>query len=178
MNKKYVLIFLGTLFILMPASIIAKSDNTADIPIKERAPLRQPPGKCAIPREMPIGSVSMPEAIITSFSKDVCVGVIPENIDGYKVTGIADNAFSCCTGLTEITIPESVEIIGSSAFANCRNLSLAIINARTPPKLGLTAFPQNGLTIKVPRSDGHTILDEYRAAPVWRDFGDRIVEQD
>jgi hypothetical protein len=177
-SKKYVLVFLGTLFILMSASIIAKSDNPADIPIKGRSPQRQTPGKCAITREMPIHSASMPGAVITSFGKDVCVGVIPETIDGYKVTGIADNAFSSCTGLTQITIPESVEIIGSSAFANCRNLSLAIINARTPPRLGLTAFPQNGLTIKVPRSDGHKVLNEYRAAPVWKDFGDRIVEQD
>ncbi len=35
---------------------------------------------------------------------------------------IADGAFISCTGLTEITIPESMTIIGASAFAGCSNL--------------------------------------------------------
>jgi hypothetical protein len=177
-NKRYVRIFMGTLFILMSASLIAKSDNPADIPTKGRSPQRQFTESGAITREMTDRRVSMPGAIITSFGRDTTVGVIPESIDGYKVTGIADNAFSCCTGLTEITIPESMEAIGSSAFACCQNLSLIVINARTPPRLGLTPFHKNDLTIKVPNSDGHTVLNTYRAAPVWKDFAENIVEQD
>ena len=117
MHKKISRIFLGTLFILMSASSIAMTDHPADILKKGRSSQRQIPGNGAITREVTVQRISMPGAIITSFGKDVCVGIIPETVDGYRVTGIADNAFSYCTGLTEITIPESVETISSSAFA-------------------------------------------------------------
>lgn len=162
----------------MPVSAFTSSDTSADAPSKKSFPLRPFTANGATYPEKPSWCVSMPEAIITSCGKDVCVGVIPEAINGHRVTGIADNAFRGCTSLTEITIPESVETIGSSAFAGCRNLSLAVINARTPPRLGLAAFPKSNLTIKVPKSDGHAILNAYRAAAGWKDFAERIVEQD
>jgi len=38
-------------------------------------------------------------------------------------TGIADKAFSSCTGLTSITIPSTVTSIGSSAFSSCPGLT-------------------------------------------------------
>ena len=36
-----------------------------------------------------------------------------------KVTSIESGAFWTCTGLTSVTIPNSVTIIGSRAFCNC-----------------------------------------------------------
>ena len=41
-------------------------------------------------------------------------------IDGTKI--ICDEAFSGCSHISKIIIPDSVEIIGSWAFANCRSL--------------------------------------------------------
>ena len=49
-----------------------------------------------------------------------------------SVTTISDSAFSNCSGLTSITIPNSVTTIGNSAFSNCSGLtSITIPNSVT-----------------------------------------------
>ena len=48
---------------------------------------------------------------------------IPIEIDGKFVTSIGKEAFFNCTGLTEITIPDSVTSIGECAFSNCTSLT-------------------------------------------------------
>jgi hypothetical protein len=47
---------------------------------------------------------------------------IPATITGLPVTGIGDSAFSGCTNLTAIVIPDSVTNIGDAAFYGCTNL--------------------------------------------------------
>lgn len=49
--------------------------------------------------------------------------VIPEQIDGVTVRDIGDQAFSACSSLTQITIPDSVKNIGESAFFGCSSLT-------------------------------------------------------
>ena len=46
-----------------------------------------------------------------------------------SVTSIGSSAFSGCTGLTSITIPSSVTSIGNAAFANCASLTTLNFNA-------------------------------------------------
>ncbi len=53
--------------------------------------------------------------------------IIPEAVNGYKVTAIGKYAFSTCKAVTSITIPESVTIIGHGAFGSCSALSKVII---------------------------------------------------
>ena len=48
---------------------------------------------------------------------------IPDTIDGYPVTAIGQDAFSYCTALRTVTIPESVTSIGKYAFQGCTSLS-------------------------------------------------------
>ena len=48
---------------------------------------------------------------------------IPIEIDGKSVTSIENYAFSYCTSLTEITIPDSVTSIGEYAFRGCTGLT-------------------------------------------------------
>ena len=52
--------------------------------------------------------------------------VIPDTIDGYTVTTIGNEAFSWCTALTSIDIPDSVTTIGDEAFYSCD--ALATVN--------------------------------------------------
>ena len=86
----------------------------------------------------------------TAFS--CCTGltsiVIPNS-----VTSIGDEAFSCCTGLTSIVIPNSVTSIGDNAFSGCTGLtSIVIPNSVT--SIGIYAFSGcTGLTsIVIPNS--------------------------
>jgi hypothetical protein len=55
--------------------------------------------------------------------------IIPEYINGYKVTSIGNTVFKNCTELTSVTIPDSVINIGQFTFFGCTNLkSIAIPN--------------------------------------------------
>ena len=49
--------------------------------------------------------------------------VIPEVIDGVKITSIGSSAFYYCDSLTSIEIPDGVTSIGSSAFGWCTSLT-------------------------------------------------------
>lgn len=48
--------------------------------------------------------------------------IIPDKLDGIRITGIGDYAFLGKTNLKKITISDSVESIGINPFAQCKNL--------------------------------------------------------
>ncbi len=59
------------------------------------------------------------------------VSEIPEMSNGLVISEIGDSAFINCTGITEMTIPDTVKTIGQNAFYGCTGLS----TVRLPSKL-------------------------------------------
>ena len=55
--------------------------------------------------------------------------VIPETLDGYRVRTIDDYAFEKCVGLTAVTFPKGLVIIGTSAFSGCTGLTTVTVPA-------------------------------------------------
>ena len=72
--------------------------------------------------------------------------VIPAEIDDVKIISIGEKAFYKCSGLTSVTIPDSVISIGDYAFYNCSGLtSITITDGVT--SIGNWAFQKcSGLT--------------------------------
>ena len=69
-----------------------------------------------------------------------------------SVTSIGECVFSGCTGLTEITIPDSVKYIGEEAFKDCTNLkSITFLGSKTGIKEG--AFSNCDADIKFTTED-------------------------
>ena len=86
---------------------------------------------------------------------DVVIPSAVTDSDGvkHKVTGIGDEAFAYCYGLTSITIPEGVKSIGNEAFAYSNKLtSITIPDSVT--SIGMYAFYRcSGLTsITIPKN--------------------------
>ena len=65
-------------------------------------------------------------AEIVGATDDETVIEIPKKIDDYIVVKIQENAFVEHPSLMSITIPKTMRVIGSYAFASCKKLKKAI----------------------------------------------------
>ncbi|MBN2107933.1 MAG: DUF1566 domain-containing protein [Deltaproteobacteria bacterium] len=65
--------------------------------------------------------------------------VIPATIEGIPVVGIGEGAFAYCTGLTSVSIPNSVTSIGGGAFEYCTGLTAAYFFGNAPT-MGTSVF--------------------------------------
>ena len=79
-------------------------------------------GNIVIPESVNYHGKTYSVTTIGSYAFYGCSGLTTVTI-GNSVEYIGDNAFEDCTGLTSVTIPNSVTTIGDNAFQNCSNLA-------------------------------------------------------
>ncbi len=87
------------------------------------------------------------------------VVVIPSEIEGRAVTSIADNTFEYMDFIMEVTIPDSVESIGSCAFRRCENIE-KITMGKNVKEIGDSAFSGCESLIRTEIPDGVSVIED------------------
>ena len=126
--------------------------------------------KCEVVAQEDVPAEIMEAAILSADT--MVVLEIPDKVFykgvAYSVAGIGDKAFSTFTDLREVVIPETMEYIGSEAFANCPLVKVEV-KAIIPP-----AAQEDSFDAEVYASAELMIPDEsknaYRTAAVWKNF--------
>ncbi len=107
--------------------------------------------------------------IIEQFAFSNCTNlssiIIPNS-----VSIIEDRAFMGCSGITSITIPGSVTFIGWGAFLNCSGLTAMTVLADTPPTLDDYESPFSGVDMTIPCYVPCGSLEAYQSAAYWSQF--------
>ena len=103
------------------------------------------------------------KAVITKYTGPGGDVVIPKAIDGYNVTSIGDKAFYECSGLTGMTIPDSVTSIGDYSFYKCDHMTSVNIPG-SATSIGRYAFYGCGslTSVTVPASVTSIGADAFR----------------
>ena len=95
------------------------------------------------------------------YSGDIVIpSTVTYNDVTYSVTSIGSSAFSGCTELTSVTIPESVTSIGSYAFQDCSGLTSVTIGDGVET-IGHSAFNNCGALTSVTIPNSVTSIGDY-----------------
>ncbi len=127
----------------------------------------KPTGEVVIPDSYD----SKPVTIIGENAFYECSGLTSVTI-GNSVTSIERKAFYYCSGLTSITIGNSVTSIGDFAFEYCSSLTKINMLPTTPPIIQNNTLILTLQNIYVPAQCGET----YKTATNWNTYADKITE--
>ena len=87
-----------------------------------------------------------------------------------SVTRIGYEAFVGCSGLTSITIGSGIKNIGTWAFASCKNLETVTCLAEKVPSTYSNAFEDSYIEYATLRVPGQSVA-AYSSAEPWKNFG-------
>lgn len=101
---------------------------------------------------------------------------VPETFEGYPVTDLASGCFAECASLTCLTVPATVETIGSDVFRGCGRLTEVYLLGTSPsmltvPESGLFDGASPALTVYVPQD----AINAYRSNYSWMNYADLLV---
>lgn len=120
-------------------------------------------------------SFSFPDKV-TTLSEGVfqnCTELSALNLPS-QLSEVECYALAGCEALEHITLPATVSLIGTQAFAFCTNLKTVRTMSTTPPVCADDSFdglPSMDITLEVPASS----LNAYLEAPVWQQFQQIII---
>lgn len=91
-----------------------------------------------------------------------------------NLKSIESGAFKDCTNLRTVRLPNTLQSIGYSVFANCSNLTRLYMTATTPPTLPTNSYTFSGVDpnfdIIVPQGS----LNAYKTASGWSEYANII----
>ena len=122
-------------------------------------------------------------AVITATTQKSGDVAIPDVLNGYPVTGIANDVFKGCDDLASVTVPGSVTDIGNHAFIENRNLHKVVLPAWFRGVIDESSFRGNAEDFEVVYDDSISIYVNAKALNftetehcLW--YGDRDVSHD
>ena len=169
-NEQYTVISIGM------AAFAGSNIESIDIPASVEAI-----GPSAISDCFALKTVTLHEGLKTIYSQAFAGCIQLESIDiPAGVEEIRDGAFAVCPALKSVTIPESVTRIGEWVFYCCSSLAQITNYATTPQYIVASVFGGNDEYPAVDKTKCKLYVPEasveaYKAANVWKDFGDNII---
>lgn len=115
MNKKRILVFLGMLLVIFTCKCINVLAEIDEIELNETF---------YDGFEIAKNDDGENTCTITKYIGTIYTNIIPDELNGYKVTRIGESAFEGAKQVTgEVTLPDSIKYIGKNAFKNCSMLT-------------------------------------------------------
>lgn len=118
--------------------------------------------------ELSMGEAAMVTDIGTVFKDNTEITSVSELQYFTALRSIGSSAFSGCTSLNAVVIPNFITSIGTAAFSGCSSLTSVTVELLTPLSIDSECFTNRAnATLYVPVS-GQAL---YQAADYWKEFG-------